>query len=480
MGDKKYYFKSIFIRFLIFAVILLLVYPTFTSFNIYKSNFLIVAVIGIFLLIANSKLEKITLKINYKKSALFFTISLILIILSFIPYNNFNNYLSEGVYIKENQNQSFENKVFLEKNKWLNLKLIEDTCTTEQIFIDGKNYDNKGLKKEVYLKQISINPKVRWFGSWHGSLFNDGVFNPSVNVFMRVNDQEHNITSQYQSLFEYNSGWMTLNVSKEDLIEGKNELVIFAKNFEGIGEDIGVSTQSLFNEKESFVQNKEAYQLLESEEFLWYIENDNSFLYKSLFKLSFTFRMLSIVFLLFAVFGTNYIKTTFKFSKKELFFSFIWIYLIGLFSIFAKEISYFLAQVTTFMIYFLLKITGFSASLMLNASQSSIFLGDYQASVSLNSSGAIYMIYFLIAFTILTLLKWREFKFKQILTFYFIGLVGIFLLNILNLYILTIIGNYKSNILSFATNYLPDFFIIIFFIIFWPLFLKYAIKNGTK
>ncbi|MBU0472113.1 MAG: exosortase/archaeosortase family protein [Nanoarchaeota archaeon] len=480
MGGKKDYFQGILVRFFIFVIILLAVYPAITSFKVFKSNLLIAAATGIFLLIANPRLEKASLKFNWKKSLVFFIISLVLIILSFSHYNNFNNYLSEGVYISENRNQSFENKVFLEKNSWLNLKLIEDTHETEQMFIDGKDYTNKAFKKEIYLKQVPKNPKIKWFGSWHGSLFNDNVFNPDIHLFMSVNGKEYNITKQYQILHEYKNSWMELNVSEENLIEGKNELIIFAKNLGGIGEDIGMSTQSLFVEKQSFVQNKDVFELLESQEFIWYIKNENSFGYKLLFKLSFIFRVLSIIFLLFAIFGSNHIKFAFKFSKKELFFSFIWIYLIGLFSTFAKEITYFLSQITTFVIYFMLKITGFSVNISLNASQSSIFLGDYQVSVGLNSSGAVYMIYFLIAFTILILLKWREFKFKKIMVFYFIGLVGIFLLNILNLYILTIIGNFLPRIIGFTSKYLPDVLIIIFFIIFWPIFLKYSTKNGKK
>ncbi|MBU0666010.1 MAG: hypothetical protein ABIC91_01840 [Nanoarchaeota archaeon] len=480
MGFKKDYLQSIFIRFFIFSVILLLVYPLITSFAVHKSHFLITSVFGIFLLIANSKLKNIDLKFNWKKSLVFFIISSLLIILSFLPYKNFDNYLSEGIYIVENTNQSFENKVFLEKNKWLNMKLIEDTHQTKQVFIDGRDYENKSFKKEVFLKKVPNNPKIVWHTSWHGSLFNDGVFNPNVNVFMSVNNQEYNITKQYHSIQEYQSKIMQLNVSKEDLTEGKNELIIFAKNFGGIGEDIGVSTQNLFVNKKSFVQNKEEFELLEPQEFIWYVKTDNTFFYKMLFKFSFIFRILSIITLLFAVFGINYIKSTFKFSKKELFFSIIWIYLIGLFSTFVKEVAYFLSQITTFTIYVLLKITGFKANLLLNASQNSIFLGEYQASVGLNSSGAIYMTYFLIAFTILALLKWNEFKFKKTLLFYLIGLFGIFLLNILNLYIITIIGNFKPNMLDFAMKYLPDIFIIIFFIIFWPLFMKYAVKNGKK
>jgi len=492
MGVKKSYFKGIFFKYLIFVILLAVIIPIIsslslegqniiskimTSFSLQKFNLLIVTSVGVFLLLASSKL-KTNFRNKWKPTILLMIVSLFFLTLSIVPFYNFNYYLSEGIHIEATQNQN-EEQMFLDKNKWLNLKLIESKDKTSQIFIGGKDYNDKELKKDVYLTSIPKNPSIKWFGSWKGSLFNDNVFNPNINVFMTVNNQKYNITNQYKTLLEYNKGWLELNVSNKDLKIGRNELIIFSENNGGIGEDIGIATQKLFVNNKSFVLNENEFISLE-EEFIWYIKTNNSFAYKSLFKLGFIFRILSIITLFLAVFGITFTKRIFKVTKKEMFFSFIWIYLLGLFSVFAKEISSFLAQITTFSIYFLLKITGFTANITLNAVQSSIMLGDYQASVELNSSGAIYMIYFLIVFTILVLFKWKEFQFKKVLLFNILGLIGVFLLNTINLYILTLIGNYKPAILDTMTKFLPDIFTIIFFIIFWPLFLKFSEKKKRK
>lgn len=440
-----------------------------------KTAIFLSILIGIFLLISKDKIKKTKLRFNIKKTLIFSVLAIILFSLSIYPYQDTSKLYSTQPPIETVINSSGHNTLFLEDNAWLDLDLLEVNTPTEQLFLNGNDYRSTELRKIVEITIIPENPMIRWAGSWKGSLFNDNTFNPGVEVFMSVNGNNYNVTSQYMSLQEYADGWIELNVSKADLQKGENELILFATKHSGIGEDIGVLTQDLLIRGNSYISEKGEFVVLRDREFVWTITSKDSFLHGLIYKLSFSFRFLSFVFLLLAFFGTGIFELIKK-SKKEFFFSTIGLYFISFITLRLEEISGFLEQVTSFLVYVLLKVTGFKAEMSMSPVDMILRVGDFTMNIAQNSSGAKYVAYFLIVMTMLVLFKWKTWNLKEVIRFYVVGVTGAFLINVLTLYVLTLVGYKLPELLASVTVYLPDVLIFLYLGFFW----YYMIKKGMK
>ncbi len=489
--------NNLFIKYLLVIIIAIIIFPLITAFLFEGSSFtqkllnsykfhelsiIICAALGLFLFLAKKKfkIKKIKKKDKEKKEIklriFLMIISIILILISINAYSEINSFLSKDISLDKNN----ENKLLIDNEMWLNIPILENKLLLDEIFINGFDSENKEFKKTIYLKKIPANPQIEWFGSWHGNLFNDNVFNPNVEIFLKINDKNYNVSKQYSALKEFEQVLIIQNISTKDLVIGLNNVSIFITNKGGIGEDIGVLTLKDFDNDNSYIKNQDEFLKLESQEFLIFIKEDSSFLNKIVFKLSFIFKILSLILLILAIFGLQIFKENFSEVKLELLFSFVISYLIGLFYIFSNNAEKVISELTTFIVYLLLRITTFPAGISLNMNESSIILNEFKANVAADSSGVSHMFLFLIAFNIILITMWDDIKFKKSLKFQIIGLIGIFLLNAISIYLQTLMKYFKLEKLNSLTEYIPIILFMIFFVFFWDYVLKRISKNEKE
>ena len=346
-------------------------------------------------------------------------------------------------------------------------------------YIEGDNYEARKLKKQIFFDNIPNKQIfVKWSGSWQ-DINGNNKFDDDIRVFMIINNNSFNITSKFSSLSPKKASWLELEIPKEILLQGRNELILKAESEKNFGDDIMITSQNVYVEDNSFVtDNGGKSWYAKQEEFLWYIINENSLFYTLLFKLGFILRILGIISLFIAVFGLKFSKFIIKTSYKELFFSTIFAYWVYWFSEFIKTKWYFFSGIVAKSIYYLFKITGFKSFVNMNVEVPIVGIQGFIAGVYEVCSGVDSMGFFTLAYFMLIILNWRRITLWKTILMYFVGLIGIFFLNIIRVYILIIIGAKISS--TFAINAFHTNAGMVFSVIYFLLFLPFALKIIEK
>jgi len=365
--------------------------------------------------------------------------------------------------------------ISLGSGRLLEIPLFADSLEIENIFLE--EHDHR-LRKEIYLEAIPAGGLTfAWQGVWRGSLFYDTVFNPNTEVFLQVNGHDYDVTEQYSSLPEHVSGWLEVVVEREHLVKGMNKLELVAQTSGGIPENVGMVMAKGFSKGSSKMFDGSQLVPLDGE-LLLYRKQANSIFFSGLFRLGFLLKLVAVLLLFIAVFGLSFARFAVSQLRKEIIFSTVAAAIIYWFGLVVEESNVLLAESTTFFVYFLLRVSGFTASFVLQGPNLVVQMNQFAVRVSEASAGANNVIYFLVAFSVLLLLNWKHLNLKKALLMYIPGAFGAFLVNVLRLYIIMLLGAFVSADMAKMLNEATGLIVFVaYFVLFWYLTLGFMEKR---
>lgn len=474
----RWFFK----RYILFIIILLIIIPVLLSLFIHapdyhfklRTVFLLQrfyvtfsALVLILLIIAYNKIKDYKpAKTDARQIILFSALSLVFFALAFGTQTDYDKILSEGV--------SVDNRVRFDSSRWLIPRMLSDMDVIEDksILIDD---DSGKLRREIILEKVPEEAEIIWNGYWEDRDGN-GVLSDNCSVLLEVNTYFFNITEPYSNLETNKKGWMQITVDANHLVQGRNTLVISKE----CSDAVAVTSQTTYIKGATSKFRNDKWDYLSFDELVLYVRQDNSAVFKTLFKLGFVFRVFAVTCLFIAVFGIGFLRFLFRRARLELVFSFVYALFMYWFATIIRGYWLFFSKLVTYTTYALLRVS-FLNPIMDFSNPTLPFLGvkGFTLGIADTCSGIESLGYFVLAYSILIIINWNSIDFKKALLLFIPGLVGTFLVNILRVYFLFLIGISISK--SFALNAYHTnagmVLFIIYFIIFWPLAMKFIKKK---
>jgi exosortase/archaeosortase family protein len=484
--------KGLVLRYLIFVLVLLVFNPLVAALflrdgrlHVFQSVFevltffvVFVVVFGVFVLLVRDKKFRFG-KVNYW----FLFVSLLLFAVSFSVMGNFYKVLDEGVDISSSNVIDVPGYINFESSTFLNIPLLTNTKHVYSSFVLG---DGERLMKVLYLDKVPVKDVVRFHTSWQdfpvtkenvGGFVgvNDNVLNTDLRVFLDVNNKTFDITNSYACLEENNGYWVDVGLPKGTLVVGNNSFVFYAQNNSDL---LRLSSQEVYTPHDSFKFDGKEWSP-EMMDFVLFVPQQNSFWFSLLFRLSFVFKVIGVFLLVSSLFGFGFLKQVWRNSKKELFFSVVCCFVIYFFYGLSFSLWVYLSKITSFLVYWLLKLSFLSPFLDLsNVSAPSVGSSGFVVTVADVCSGIESLSLFTFLFFVVLVFDWKKLNFWNVVPVFLVGLFGVFLLNVLRIYLLILVGTFVSR--TFALTLFHSFAAMLLFIFYFAFFVYFSKKFLEK
>ncbi|MAG21734.1 MAG: hypothetical protein CL943_00315 [Candidatus Diapherotrites archaeon] len=477
-------FDSSISRALIYLLILLILLPLAFSFFVAGFDFeakmrtvfllqkvYIFTAFSVLILIFLVRPKKFELIPFNKSNAKFALLSILLFAALFYTQLDINPILVEGVEL-----------VQLDKETTIDLdasRLIAHGALDDHVPVAVHLLNRKG---EFFLKRLRLDAQpttdteIKFLAVWQGGP--DSEFNSQVSLI--VNDNEFDISQYYAGLEKNQIEWLAVNVPASFFKSGLNTITLRKDNGPA-GERIGLLAQATYFTNDSFISGNGGYRALGPyHEYIMFVNKPNNILFSTLFKFGFVFKILGLLFLFLAVFGLNFLKQIIFNAKKEFAFSTFFAYAVYWFGTFLQGYWQFFSFIVTTVIYNIYKVLMLNPVMNLNnPNLPRLGINGFVVSIADICSGVESMAYFLIAYTALIIFNWHRISLRRALILYIPGLLGVFIVNIIRVALILLIGAYYNKefaINTFHTN-AAMFLFIIYFVIFWPLVMKFIRRD---
>lgn len=448
-------------------------------FYLQKPIIIFIAFIGVVFLLIRHKTKTTNRTVN----APLLLISLLLFSLSFYIYGDINKVYNEGVSIKSSQLIDSPGKIDLDSSSLLSIPLLTGIRQSYDSFIFGEGK----IKKILDMGEIQEETILTFHTLWQDAplskdpdlifqSMDDNQLNKDLKVFLSINNRSFDISDSYKDLPEDKGKWISIKIPGNNFLDGKNEIIISTKNNSDL---LRFSGQVVFMEGNTFKFDNEGFWETEITEMALFLNRENPFWFSLLFKFSFILKIAALILFLFAFFNKKIITKIIKNNKKEIIYSILALLILYYLSLFIQSQWQFLSRFVAYSIYFLLKISFLNPSVNINdLSAPLVGLNNFSVEIADVCSGVESLIYFLVAYSLLLLIHWKHINFNKALVLFIPGIIGAALLNIFRIYFLILIGSFFSKQLALNLFHSVSgmLIFIIYFIIFWPLALKYIEK----
>lgn len=221
--------------------------------------------------------------------------------------------------------------------------------------------------------------------------------------------------------------------------------------------------------------------------FLRYFTSHNSeftfanrwlFIFLIMFSIFFTFFSLIL-----SIFNLSFVKDFYKNFKKELGISGLLIIIYYIFTIKIKDLWFMLSSTVAYILNFLLNLFFDNVTLIQENNQDPILgVGSFIVRIGKDCSGVESIILYTSLFLVILFLDWQKLNKKKMVFLFLLGLIGVYLTNILRVFLIMIFGimiNPNFAIGLFHSNAGWILFII-YFGLFWFLGYPWAKNSITK
>jgi exosortase/archaeosortase family protein len=438
--------KQFLIRGIIFILLLLLVFPYIRHFFVHSIDQMnavyyterISLIVGIaFIILFFMLKEKLPeVKAFQWKNLLFAILALALFFSTFMLEADFDTYMQMGLVHAHGNHADIGGGWILGESIGLQ---------------DDINILITPIEKQIILDNTS-NVKIRWYGVWY-SWSKDKNF----SVTMLVNNNSYDITPEHKKLKEGEKGWMEIYIPEEQLVKGVNDIVMKAD-----GNQSGVMVIAEY----TYIDSKTKSSASRINPILLYATSPCSKTFKTLLNLKFLIKILAIVCLFLAVFGTAAAKSLV--SRKESALALIFSYIVYFFSFGIQPYWRLFSSAATSISYFLLKIISKDAAMAVVQGNPLVGITPFIVQINAQCSGTEGLAFFTIMSALIVMIDWNKTD-KKKLWIIPAGLVGMFLVNCIRITSIILIGKYISEdfaVNTFHTNVGWVLFIL-YFIVFW-------------
>jgi exosortase/archaeosortase family protein len=329
---------------------------------------------------------------------------------------------------------------------------------------------NSVVRKKIILNEVFDDLTVAIHLSWQNSSAVVSSFGEKDNnyVGLVINGNEFDVSDSVFKSEEYEGLWIYVSVPASYFVEGEN--IISVKSRPG---DKVVRVSEIVSGNVSSVIGSSGL-VHENDNLLVFISGDRSFFYE-------VGSLLKVIGLLLIFIGCAGIrwKDVVK-TKKELLFSIVLLNAFFYLSFIAKEYWFVLSKAVSWINQTLFVILGIPSTLELDNLSAPVFhIKDFFVSISTPCSGIVSLNYFMIAIVVMLIVNWKEIDFKKALFVVPLGIIGMFMINVLRVFLLLIIGAYYSQEVAMGIFHTSAGMIlfIIYFGIFWLYGWKYMRKS---
>ena len=438
--------KQFLIRGIIFIILLLLVFPYARHFFVHSIDEMnavyyterISLIVGIAFIIVFFMLKENLPKIKTFewKNLLFAILALALFFSTFMLEADFDTYMQMGLIHAAGNHADIG-------GGWI---LGESIDIQNEI-----NILNTPIEKQIILDSIS-DVKIRWYGVWY-SWGQD----PSFSATMLVNNNSHDITPEYKTLDNGEKGWMEIDIPEEQLVKGINIVAMKAD-----GNQSGVMVIAEY----TYIDNETKSSAGKVNPVLLYATSPYSKTFKTLLNLKFLIKILAIVCLFLAVFGTAAAKSLV--IRKESVLALLFSYIVYFFSFGIQPYWRFFSGAATSVSYFFLKIISKDAAMAVVSGNPLVGIAPFIVQINAQCSGTEGLAFFTVMSSLIIMIDWNKVD-KKRLWIIPLGLMGMFLVNCLRITLIILIGKYISAdfaVNTFHTNVGWVLFIL-YFVVFW-------------